>query len=232
MRYFVRYAGYADTLCGWEPRGSLNAATISEDVLPLEERLQRDGEAELREHHVATCRGVQRELQKVLKRREGASASDLNIVAMWRVERLTFQRLFGDRLDLLARANRTGPAGCRTFLFATTASFYHAMFPCTSLQRLATVMRSGRRRILAVTAEVNAGVFKDEIVYVMTENKVYLMNKNRIVRMRSDTYTVLMPCVVRYSRAAVTTRNLRMAGACLELKTHQWQVAQRALPLW
>ena len=39
VRYFVRYAGFADSACGWEPRASLNVATVDEDVLPLEARL-------------------------------------------------------------------------------------------------------------------------------------------------------------------------------------------------
>ena len=48
-RYFVRYVGFPDSAGGWEPRSSLNATAIEEDVVPLEERLQQGDGAELRE---------------------------------------------------------------------------------------------------------------------------------------------------------------------------------------
>ena len=69
LRYFVRYSGFpdSDSAGTWEPRRSLNDAAINDDVLPLEARLRRDGENELREHHAATVKNVHRAMRVALK---------------------------------------------------------------------------------------------------------------------------------------------------------------------
>jgi hypothetical protein len=234
VRYFVRYAGFADSACGWEPRASMNAATIEEDVLTLEARLRAGDANELQQHRVMALRCVEREVVKVLKRREGASVLDQNVVALCRIEPLTFQRLFGERLELLvSRLERTGPPTRRTYLLRTTTSFYATVFPCTALRRLAPVLQSKSRRILAVTARVNdAHRLAGEIVFVMTERDVYVLRTNRVIAMTCDCYTIQTQITLRFSRHTDTSRNLRITGAVMQLKPRHWQVALRALPRW
>ena len=93
LRYFVRYSGFPDSAGTWEPRRSLNDAAITDDVRPLEARLRRDGENELREHHTATVKSVHRAMRMALKCRQRARVLDSHIVALCHVERLTFWRL-------------------------------------------------------------------------------------------------------------------------------------------
>ena len=232
--FFVLWKGFAVDAGTWEPLASMNEATVAEDIAPLLAQLQQAGTAELQQHHDCTIMQLQRAMVQALKKREGNNVLDRAAQALVRIETLTFARLFGDRLDLTARAYRSGRPACRTFAFVTTQMFYEKVFPKTRLQRLAHSVGVGarqQRRILAVSAHVREGVHAGETVYVLTTKKSYLRRQNRVVSTQPEHLELRIACSVRYSKNG-NRKNLTIRGAVLSLRAKEWAQVHRYLPPW
>ena len=132
--YYVLWRGFAAAEATWEPRSSFDREAIEQDVVPLENALERDAQEELEEHHRLTLADTQAKLQRAVRLREGEGAADRHISAFISINPLTARRLFGARLDVVPPKHlrrRTGRPKCRTWAFTTTAAFYHFVFPCT-----------------------------------------------------------------------------------------------------
>ena len=117
--FLFEWVGYPRSASTWEDSGFAKCARVmAEEIQPLRQRLKIEGEAELEEHHRESLCLLQRELQRVLRRGEGERATDFHVSANVRYGVLTYRRLFGDRLDLLApKPMRTGPPARRTYRF-------------------------------------------------------------------------------------------------------------------
>eukprot|EP01044_Picomonas_judraskeda_P006444 COSAG03_NODE_642_length_6535_cov_21.663611_5_plen_234_part_00 len=215
-----------------------SARLLQEDIEPLRTRLKTDGEAELDEIHHACLQQLQYELQRVLRRGEGETAFDYHVSALVRLQPRTYCRLFGDRLDFLARRQRSGPPACRTYKFSTTASYYKTVWPRSRLSLLAAslgVNGVDGRRILAVEARCGAGsqLRAGTLVYVLTDNKVYRPGASRLYDMTADHYTITQQIEVRYTTKTAAPRcNLRHRGARMLVTAKQWPSVRSALPLW
>lgn len=173
--YFVKWMNFSLADGTWECRRNLGQSVIGDDLHRLEQQNQEDGEAELRGIHTSTIEQLQAEMQRVLLKREGQGVLDHGVTAFVRMHQLTAKRLFGDRLDYLARVGRSGRPGCRTWTFSSTTNFYYVLFPHTRLRRVVCAT-NGRRRIIAVTARVSAPgtpIPQGEEVVVLTDKMVY-----------------------------------------------------------
>lgn len=235
--FFVLWRGFPQSAGTWEPLDNFNEATLVQDIGPLLAQLRVDGRAELQQHHDCTLLGLQRAIAHALKKRQGDGVLDRGVRALARVETLTYARLFGERLGLLAQACRSGRPDCRTFAFVTTTMFYDKVFPKTRLQRLAHSVGSGRqqqRRILAVMARVREGHdHAGETVFVLTTKKSYLRVQNRVISTRHEQLDMRIECTVRYSTRSVAPRNnLMIRGALLALNAREWAKVHKYLPQW
>eukprot|EP01043_Picozoa_sp_COSAG02_P094672 COSAG02_NODE_31090_length_539_cov_1.072727_1_plen_140_part_10 len=130
------WRGFAQSDGTWEPLSSLNEHTLADDIIPLLQRLRDEGAKELQQHHTCTLKQVHCGMQRALRFREGDGALDRGIQMLLRIESLTFKRLFGERLDLLARTCRSGRPSCRSYSFSNTSQFYYTVFPKMRLQQL------------------------------------------------------------------------------------------------
>lgn len=157
--------------------------------------------------------------------------------ALSRVERLTYDRLFGERLLYMARkcqARCSRPA-TRTFKFDTMAAYYTTVWPRTQLRGLAAKTAGNERRILAVEARCEA---TGEIVYVLTATKVYRPGEpGKLLTMDSSQYTITQAIEVRYCHSPKAPRNnFRHRGARMQLTQAQWRVIGwhrlAELPAW
>jgi hypothetical protein len=231
--FLFEWVGYPLSAATWEERGFGKCARLlAEEIQPLQQRLKTEGEAELAEHHRESLCLLQRELRRVLQRGEGERATDFHVSANVRSGVLTYRRLFGDRLDLLAPPPmRTGPPSRRTYRFSTTAQYYEIVWPRSRLSLLAFRSDAGDRCILAVEARCNAGTELPDgaLVYVLTTNRVY--RDGKLYNLSVEDYTITQHIEVRFLKES-QRNNFRHRGARLQLTRKQWLVVHEALPRW
>ena len=237
--YYVLWRGFAAAEATWEPRSSFDREAIEQDVVPLENALERDAQEELEEHHRLTLADTQAKLQRAVRLREGEGAADRHISAFISINPLTARRLFGARLDVVPPKHlrrRTGRPKCRTWAFTTTAAFYHFVFPCTQLRRVAHLgeRHSGERMLLATTASVHSGALAGEDVFVLAtqgEDRVAIWSRlgNKTTVVLTTTISPKVEATAKYSSVR---RSLRLRGALMCVDEREWAQVRKYMPRW